>query len=264
MEKQIAILLEKMKEQLKEQSKEITANLTATLSAKIDEKIEPLLEGNKKLKQEVEKLNTKIYNMEKEARKNNVIVHGVLETENNNMELLNLVLDTLNIMSTKSNIEKWDKWEISRVTRIGKKNERNSRPILITVTLHWRKIEILRSNKSLPGSAYATDDFPKEVLIKRKELKSEMEEQRKKGTNVVIRYDKLIVLGSLKEHVNKEKRRRSPTHSPQNNTSLTLSPSTTNYDNKQHRAPKKINKIDAFPLSRARSSSLNGNDKEKY
>ncbi|KAL0859844.1 hypothetical protein ABMA27_010184 [Loxostege sticticalis] len=234
MEAQLTALLEKIKEENEIQTKNIIENICT----KIDEKLRPLQEENKKLKSEVQTLQTKVNILEKEIRKNNLIIHQVSETEKSDKELLELVLETLNKLSANADLEKWDVWEISKAHRLGKKGDRK-RPILITLTLSWRKTEILRNNKKFNNGIYATEDFPKEVLMKRKELKEKMEEEIEKGKVAYIRYDKLIV----KEAPN-EKRKRSPTQSPKTMPGTSESISTMAF-NKQ---PSKKNKVDAFKL----------------
>ncbi|GBP47410.1 High-affinity choline transporter 1 [Eumeta japonica] len=59
--------------------------------------------------------------------------------------------------------------------------------------------------------AKATEDFPKEVLAKRKALQEKLKEERKKGKIVFLKYDKLVV----KENESiKEKRKRETSSSP--------------------------------------------------
>ncbi|KAL0821279.1 hypothetical protein ABMA28_005879 [Loxostege sticticalis] len=234
MEAQLTAFLEKIKEENEIQTKTITENICA----KIDEKLRPLQEENEKLKSEVQTLQTKVNILEKEIRKNNLILHKVAETEKSDKELLELVLETLNKLSANADLEKWDVWEISKAHRLGKKGDK-IRPILITLTLSWRKLEILRNNKKINSGIFATEDFPKEILTKRRELKEKMEEEIKNGKVAYIRYDKLIV----KEATN-EKRKRSPTQSPKIMPGGSESIPTRAF-NKQ---PSKKNKVDGFTL----------------
>ncbi|XP_059049778.1 uncharacterized protein LOC131844823 [Achroia grisella] len=121
------ITLHQLREELHKQTNEI--------SKTIDEKIKPLIIENKELKQEVQSLKVKILEMEKQTRKNNIILHGVTEKEENYTELQELVVETLNKLSVETALQEWDKWELSRVQGLGKKKESKIRPILITLTL---------------------------------------------------------------------------------------------------------------------------------
>lgn len=64
---------------------------------------------------------------------------------------------------------------------------------MITVTLVWRKIELLKNKKLFPENIYITEDFPKEVLLKRKELRKQKEEEIINGKIAFIRYDNIII-----------------------------------------------------------------------
>lgn len=229
------ILLKHINENMNKKINEIkeefaiqTNNLTTNIVITIEEKLKPLIDENKKLKKEIEVLHNKVHSMEKEVRKNNVILHGIEETEKNNLELLQVVLTTLNEVAKDGGLENFDKWEISEVRRLGKKEDKKRRPILLKLTLAWRRTEILKNNKKFPKNIYATEDIPKDILIIRKELKIKQQEEIKKGNLAIIRYDKLIIKenpkqsnreSSLKdkqlERDNTEtKRKRSPTKSP--------------------------------------------------
>ncbi|CAH0716824.1 unnamed protein product, partial [Brenthis ino] len=177
----LTILLSKMEEQFEKQTIRITENVTKTLSATIDEKLRPVLEENQELKKEINALKTKVQNMERDIRKNNLILHGVQETEKNHADLLNLVLEIFNTAGEKAGLDNWDKWEISNVRRLGMPMQNKTRPILVSVTLEWRKMEMLKNKRFFPQKVYISEDFSKDILNKRKELKIQQQEEIKKG-----------------------------------------------------------------------------------
>ncbi|XP_059061694.1 uncharacterized protein LOC131854592 [Achroia grisella] len=226
------ITLDQLREELHKQTTEI--------SKTIDEKIQPLIIENKELKQEVQSLKVKILEMEKQTRKNNIILHGVTEKEENYTELQELVVETLNKLSVETALQEWDKWELSRVQRLGKKKESKIRPILITLTLTWRRTEILKNKSKFPKNIYVTEDFPKDILLKRKELKIKMKEEIAKGKKAYISYDKLVV-----NETQKDKRKRSESCSPN-------APSTSISHN-----PQKINKVMDYFNKKPKSISEN-------
>jgi hypothetical protein len=238
MDQQTQLTLMILREELQLQTKAITENIRTELANMIDEKLKPVIEENKQLKIEIENIKAK---MEKETRRNNLVLHGLPEKETDNVELLELVVETLNTLSENAGIDNWDKWEISGVRRLGKKGGKSIRPVLISVTLLWRKILILKNKKKFPKDIYATEDYPKEILDKRRGLKSQLEEERKKGKIAYILYDKLVV----KEPIN-EKRKRSPSGSP------STSHATQHYPT--NNKPRKINKIDAFTYTKPKAS----------
>ncbi|XP_039760344.1 uncharacterized protein LOC120633974 [Pararge aegeria] len=128
--------------------------------------------------------------LERQARKKNLEFYGVEETEQGYEELQNTLLRCIrNYM--KITIEQS---EIEFVRRLGKK-ENKIRPLLVTFTTLGRKIEILKKKGALKGSVVnIKEDFPPNVLLKRKELQEEVEKERKLGRNVVLRYDKIVRL----------------------------------------------------------------------
>lgn len=86
------------------------------------------------------------------------------------------------------------RFELDTVRRIGKRGD-TIRPIVVSLTTLGRKIELLRKQKSLETtSVYIKEDFPPEVLQKRKELQEVLKQERDKGKNVAMRYDRIIEL----------------------------------------------------------------------
>lgn len=202
--------ISEIKKEFSNQTTILVEKLTTNMANTIEEKLKPILEENLTLKKEVTTLNKKVLHLEREIKKNNIILHGIGEKENEDKnDLMNLVIGTLNDARIEENINEFDKWEISEVRRLGKKISGKQRPILIRLTLAWRKIEILKKCKNFPTNVYATEDFSKEVLQTRKELKKKVKEEIEKGNRAFIRYDKIIIKG--KEN---EKRKRSPSQPP--------------------------------------------------
>lgn len=243
------LFLEKMNEKmndLKEEFMKQITTLSTNIAYTIEEKLSPLVEENLKLKNEVTMLKTKVRNMERELRHNNIILHGIEECETSTADLLEIVLKTFNSVTTEGNIESFDKWEISNIYRLGKKEEKKQRPILVKLTLAWRKLEILRNNKKFPSNIYVTEDFPKDVLEIRKELKLKQMEEIKNGNFAVIRYDKIIIKQKSRQDKGNEKRKRSHSKTP---------PQLNCQEKTRQGAPNKINKTNAFEyMSRPRSN----------
>ncbi|KAI8427169.1 hypothetical protein MSG28_014781 [Choristoneura fumiferana] len=152
-----------------------------------------------------------IYSKHK-GRKNNIILHGVEERETNNSELTNMVLGLLNRTNNKAQNEthEWDKWEISKLYRVGKKTVNKIRPIKITLTLTWRRNEILKNKKNFPKGTYITEDLPKEEVEIRKSLIPALKDARASGKYAIIRNGRLII----KDKLEKEKRKRIPSSPP--------------------------------------------------
>ncbi|KPI92461.1 hypothetical protein RR46_13682 [Papilio xuthus] len=69
-----------MATQIKEQTKEINESF----SKQMEEKLQPLIDENKKLKEELVLLKEKVDYLETEKKKNNIIVFGMPENETSN------------------------------------------------------------------------------------------------------------------------------------------------------------------------------------
>lgn len=236
-------LFQMMKIELEKQTTTITQNITDTLMQTIDTKIQPLLEENKQLKSEVQTLNRKVKYLEEMNKKNNIILHGVKETETNHTELLNIIKDTLQ----KINI-KIQNFEIDKYYRLGKKQDNSKiRPILIAFTSYQTKVEVMKNKTKLPHKTFLTDDLSKETLQLRKILQQQLKEEREKGNEAFIKHNKLIIKG--KPEV--EKRKREISMSPKN-----IQKQMDSTERINSTAPIKMHKTDAFAYMRARSISL--------
>ncbi|CAH2107439.1 unnamed protein product [Euphydryas editha] len=110
------------------------------------------------------------------------------------------------------------KWEIEHANRIGK-NTGKIRPVVVTITTTSRKIEILKKKKSLDGTnIYLKEDFPPNVLQKRKELQEDLKRERESGKRVILRYDKIVTLKTRESEI------RTPTKRNINKRLMSISP----------------------------------------
>lgn len=237
-EMSISMLYSMMKQDMEKQANLITAN-TEKIMLSIDEKLIPLLEENKNLKKEIEVLNQKINTLEDMNKKNNIIIHGLKETDTNYSQLYNNIKQLLQKIDV--NIENFD---INRMYRIGKKATEKVRPVLISFTTYNKKIEVLRNKKKTTENTYITEDYSKETLQKRKELLPQLKEEREKGNEAYIRNNKLIV----KPKGNEKRKRGNST-----------SPSTVPQQQEKAKtiiAPTKLQRTDPFAYMRSRSHSL--------
>lgn len=247
--------MNEMKEEFIKQTNILSENFSECMKTTLEDKLNPIMEENKKLKNEVETLKNKIKYLDKDSRKRNVILHGIDEREENPHNLLELVLEILNKMTKEANIEDFDKWEISEVYRLGRKESKKRRPVMIKLTLAWRRLAILKNNKHFSENIYATEDFPKDILQTRNELKQKQQEEIKKGNLAIIRYDKLIIKERTNQEKGHEKRKRSPSKTPKQTHH--------NKAGENQTAPKKINKTNALEfMSRSRTNSQSDNNNQ--
>lgn len=232
MEGQFKLLFDQMKNEMEKQ--------TNIIFERMDKRLEPLIEENKVMKSKIEVLERKIDQLEKEKKKNNLLIFGIEEEEESTLGLLEIVQNTI-----KSDLEiSLETKDVSRIHRIGAIKENKIRPVLITFTDTWKRREILKKKRSLK-QVYVTEDFPKEVLEKRKELQIKVKEERAKGNIAYLSYDKIVV---KEGHLVKEKRKRDQSTSPENQS----------YAKKlvSNNSLIKENRKNAFDMMRPRSSSL--------
>lgn len=233
MEGQFKLLFDQMKIEMERQ--------TNIIFQKMDEKLEPLINENKILKNKIEILEKKIEYFEKEKKKNNILYFGLDEKSESFSELLQRVQEIFK-QDLKITLEASD---VSKIHRIGPIRENKIRPVLISLANNWKKSEILKMKRSLKDG-YITEDFPKEVLEKRRELKPKLIEERAKGNTAYIKYDQLVV---KERNPIKEKRKRDQFTSPDNQNQAkktTVINSSTIKENRKN----------AFDLMRPRSSSF--------
>lgn len=246
MEGQFQLLFDKMKIEMQNQTAELKDSITKSIMDKMDEKLIPIVEENKNLKINLEKLEKELEYLKRREKSNNIIVFGLEEKEKTSFELLQKIKRNL---KQDINIEV-DDCEVNKIYRLGNKNKESKkpRPVLCSFINNWKKTEIIKNKKNLKD-IYITEDYSKEVLEKRKKLQAELVKEREKGNIAYLKHDKLIV----KESNNiQEKRKREVSTSP------SISPSShSNQPKKQQTIPPfKPNVTNAFNLMRPRASSL--------
>lgn len=229
METLVNDLFNKMKLELEKHTKQIIEQF--------DEKLEPLSIEIKELKLENQELKEQIRHMEKDKRANNIILFGLKENEKSSTELIETAKQKI-ITDLNISLENRD---INKIYRLGRKSSKD-RPVLVSFTNYWKKREITR-NKNKLKEVYIAEDYPKEILEKRKELKEKLIEERNKGNFAIINYDKLIVKEGM---ARKDNRKRFIS---------SLSPSEVEQPCKQYAAAKS-KRINAFDIMRTRSNSF--------
>lgn len=156
---------------------------------------------------------------ERQTKRKNIMIFGLIETEKKYQDLEKLVTEfikeNLRITCTENDIE--------YVTRIGKRGN-EKRPICVTLTTFGKKLNIMRNKKYLDGTeVYIKEDFPQKVLLKRKELQEQAELERQKGKKVFFKYDKIIILDNDNNTASSIKRKHTALSPPP-----VTSPSTAN------------------------------------
>lgn len=197
----------------------LESRITENINSNIDEKFSNMQLQIQDLQQTNQDHEKRLAILEKQIRIRNIIFFGVEEGEKTYNELEQKIL---NIIKDKMGIP-CDRKEIEIARRMGKKIENKTRPINITLTTFGKKIAILKNKKSLKDeSIYVKEDYPENILAKRKSLQDQLQKEISEGKNAVLRYDKIIILNkSNRSHTqqNVEKdtnKKRELDMSPQN------------------------------------------------
>ncbi|XP_028163146.1 uncharacterized protein LOC114354784 [Ostrinia furnacalis] len=133
--------------------------------------------------------------------------------------------------------------DINTVYRIGKSDTNNGkeRPVHVSFVNNWKKIEIMKKKKEFKN-VYVSEDYPKEILDKRRDLLPKLKEEREKGKYAFIDYDKLVIKEGKFDN---GKRKRNPS----------ASPNSIEQPRKQQ-IKGKTNRLNAFNIMKNRSNSL--------
>uniref|UniRef100_A0A1E1WPR1 Endonuclease-reverse transcriptase n=1 Tax=Pectinophora gossypiella TaxID=13191 RepID=A0A1E1WPR1_PECGO len=248
MDEQMKLLWSNIKEEMEKQNQKQTQAIAETISKTLEEHLAPIRQENEVLRREVDTLRSRIRSLEMESRKNNIILHGVEETEAGKEDLINKVLELLNKTSEpRSENHSWDKWEINQLHRIGKKSDNKTRPIKISCTLSWRRNEIMKNKKRLPEGIYITEDLSKEEVEIRKALIPKLKEARESGKYAIIKNGKLVI----REKTDAEKRKRATSSPPSTPPNYFSKPQ----ENINPSQPAKISKINPFEAMRNRTTA---------
>lgn len=232
---ELKMLLENMQQEMRQQKTdmiEMKEDIKNTINNNINDKFSSLEAKNELLEEKIYEQSRAINNFERYIRRKNLIIFGVEEQEKTYHELENMII---NIINTNFNFQ-FDFNNIEAVRRIGKKGE-NTRPIIITFSTIGLKIKIQINKKCLENTPYyIKEDYPKDVLIKRKELQVQLQKEINSGNKAFIKYDKLIVLNNKRNQI-------SQNHT-NNKRNLSESPETpdTNSQSQVKKQPPKKNK----------------------
>nr|XP_047135285.1 uncharacterized protein LOC124812530 [Hydra vulgaris] len=127
---------------------------------------------------------------EDRSRRNNLRIVGIPENANESWDeteekVQNLLCNKLGVKGI----------EIERAHRVGPKKEAQSRTIILKLLRFKDKSNILKETHKLKGlSIYVNEDFSQETASLRKKLFTEAKKRKSKEENVIVRYDKLIIL----------------------------------------------------------------------
>lgn len=209
----LQVLFDSLKVEMQKQTNQIHDSVTKTMNDSMEEKLKVITDENKILKSKIISLEEKIVLLERENKKKNLLLFGLEEKEKDPSGLVDIVKEKI-----KNDLEiTLEISEINKLHRIGRKSATDTkvRPVLISFVNEWRKIEIIKNKKRF-NDVYVTEDYPKAILEKRKELQGQLEEERRKGNQAYIKYDKIVINS---RDGRKDSRKRVQSTSPEENQS---------------------------------------------
>jgi hypothetical protein len=152
---------------------------------KLRKELKPVFEIVKKVSQletQINKTGSRMSRMEREDRKNNMIVHGLSEASNETYHERHLAIQEL------ANRLKLKEIDYSESRRLGSKAAKKPRPLLIRFIRYRDKAEVLAQSKLLRGSSIAvSDDLSHEERRSRAILNSKRKEIISKDKKAVCR-----------------------------------------------------------------------------
>ena len=193
--------------QMEQSVKEAKQEIKDLLIEKIDNNthnIQRIMNENKILKTENEKLKDRMNRLEKLQLENNVLISGQPEEawepyDRTKGIVLDTILTSLNSLQTEEATRIVKNIEIINCKRIGRYKIGKSRPISVTFHKKADKQRLLENRRNLPMGVYVNEEFPLEIKRNRDTLRpilklaKSLSEYRDKSKLVD---DKLIINGS--------------------------------------------------------------------
>nr|XP_004930264.2 uncharacterized protein LOC101745100 [Bombyx mori] len=169
---------------------EMKEEIKTTIINSLNEKISNFEAKQDHFETKIQQQSTAIKNFERYIRRKNLILFGVEEQEKSYDELENTII---NLINTHFNFQ-YNNYSIEEVRRLGKKKD-TIRPIKITFSTMGLKIKILKNKKLLENTTYyLKEDYPLDILNKRKELLEQLRKEKQLGNKAYLSYDKLIII----------------------------------------------------------------------
>lgn len=190
----LELLLRELRHDIKKDSEEslkiVEERMTKSIIENIDKKFESIQSQIETIKKNNSEQSERLLSIEKQIRRKNLIFFGIEEGEKSYEELenkiLHIVAEDMKVLCSRS--------EIETTSRMGKKTENKIRPIVVTFTTYGKKLSILKNKQHLKDKiTYIKEDYPQQVLEKRRQLQEQLQEARNEGKIAYLREDRLII-----------------------------------------------------------------------
>ncbi|KAJ8390585.1 hypothetical protein AAFF_G00101910 [Aldrovandia affinis] len=153
------------------------------------------------MRETMTKMTEKADYLEGQTKRNNVVVDGIPETQNESWKETE---DKVRFVITEKLHLDNSQMVIERAHRTGNPSGysgKRPRPIVIKFLRYKDKMAVLSKAKDLKGTnIYVNDDYTEAVKQKRRELIPAMKAARERGDIAYIRFDRLIVHPASQKH----------------------------------------------------------------
>lgn len=148
---------------------------------------------NSHLTRQLEMMQKTTEQLDARSRRNNIIIHGVpRQSEETGKMCEEAVRDVI-----RQKLKITDNVQLEDARRLG---QSDNAPIAVTFLRHQDKVKVMSERRQLKGSnIFLNDDYTKSVREKRKELRKEMNDLKKRGHSVRMVYDRLVMEGEAAE-----------------------------------------------------------------
>lgn len=187
--------VEELLEQILEKQNQMDnrlANLEESLTKIMNQcaRVEILERTVEDVKRTVQHQQQRLIDLEDRARRNNVIVFGVPESENETREdieqkvVKNIFSEKLGVMVSS----------VERIHRLGQKKQSRDRPVILKLYDFNEKVAIFKNCKKLKGTKISvSDDYSPETVEKRRLLWKSAQTEKGAGAKVNLVHDKLFI-----------------------------------------------------------------------
>lgn len=133
MELLVAKLDAKLDEKLNQQTLLLTTAVTNNVMEALNEKLSNIVEENNNLKKKITYLEQKLFIVEKDKRKNNLIFFGTHELDKTETELVDYIKELVVDAGVHLNSQ-----EINNVQRTGRWTGNKNRPVVVSFSSIWK------------------------------------------------------------------------------------------------------------------------------
>ena len=195
-EKKVNVLETKVNEI--ESSRQFDSGTLDNINKKQKE-VDSMISKLKKAEQEAKEndLNAKILDMQCRSMRDNLMFYKIPEERNETDDdceekVLNLIEEDLEIPNAKAEMK------LHTAHRIGRYNPTKIRPIVVKFAYYPDREKVRKNANKLKGKAQGiSQQFPKEIMDKRKKLVPIMKQARENGQDAYINVDKLYINNEL-------------------------------------------------------------------